>query len=199
MRLLKIFEVDNKYFESLVQGEIASLYFYMENNNMGTDFSKQDIKVLYVAINDYLHNSPNSKDKHDIRIAGDLEKLLNNTNIIFSYNSKQPLKKLHITEQKYPEQTKRFREILDEMYQVHLDKNSDYSPMNILATGTVGVATRIWDKTARILSLLGWDLQTGQYSIERISPKDESIEDNLKDLSVYCIIARLLREGKWGK
>lgn len=105
----------------------------------------------------------------------------------------------HITEIRYPQQTKRFREILDEMYQVHLDKNRDYSPMNILATGMVGVSTRIWDKTARILNLMGFNLQTGEYSVERKSTNDESIEDNLKDLGVYSIIARLLREGKWGK
>lgn len=110
-----------------------------------------------------------------------------------------PTKEKHITETKYPEQTKRFREILDEMYQVHLDKNRDYSPANILATGIVGLGTRIWDKTARICSLLGWDLQTGEYSSERKSTNDESIEDNLKDLGVYSIIARIFREGKWGK
>ena len=60
------------------------------------------------------------------------------------------------------------------MYQVYLEKNRDYSPMNILATGMVGVATRIWDKTARILSLLGWNLQTGEYLQERKSTNDES-------------------------
>lgn len=108
-------------------------------------------------------------------------------------------KELHITEQKYPEQTKRFREILDEMYQVHLSKNADYSPMNILGVGVVGIVTRIWDKTSRICSLLGWNLQTGEYSSERKSTNDESIEDNLKDLGVYSIIARIYREGKWGK
>lgn len=108
-------------------------------------------------------------------------------------------KELHITEQDYPEQTKRFREILDEMYQVHLDKNRDYSPANILATGIVGLGTRIWDKTARICSLLGWNLLTGEFSSERKSINDESIEDNLKDLAIYAIIARIFRENKWGK
>lgn len=105
----------------------------------------------------------------------------------------------HITEINYPEQTKRFREILDEMYQVHLEKNADYSPMNILATGIVGIATRIWDKTARVCNLLGFNLQTGEYYSERKSTNDESIEDNLKDLGVYSIIGRIYREGKWGK
>src|SRR2546430_620193 len=105
----------------------------------------------------------------------------------------------HPTEQNYPLQTARFREILDEMYQVHLDKNRDYSPINILGVGIVGIVTRIWDKTSRICSLLGWNLQTGEFSSERKSVNDESIEDNLKDLGIYSIIARIYREGKWGK
>lgn len=111
------------------------------------------------------------------------------------YNSKE----LHPTEKKYPLQTTRFREILDEMYNVHLEKNRDYSPMNINATGIIGIATRIWDKTARVCNLLGFNLQTGEYSSERKSTNDESIEDNLKDLAVYAVIGRIYREGKWGK
>lgn len=105
----------------------------------------------------------------------------------------------HPTEQKYPQQVAAFREIIEKMYSTHLDKNSDYSPMNILATGVVGLATRIWDKTARICNLLGFNLQTGEYSEERKSKKDESIEDNLLDLAVYAIIALIFRMGKWGK
>lgn len=106
---------------------------------------------------------------------------------------------LHITEQKYPEQTKAFREIIEKMYQIYLQKNADYSPMNILGTGIVGICTRIWDKTARILSLLGCNLSTGEYSSERRSDNDEPIEDNLLDLAVYCIIGLIFRAGKWGK
>lgn len=106
---------------------------------------------------------------------------------------------LHSTEQKYPEQTQMFKEIINRMYCTHLEKNADYSPMNILSTGIVGICTRIWDKTARILNLMGWNLQTGEFSSERKSTKDESIEDNLLDLAVYCIIALIFRAGKWGK
>jgi hypothetical protein len=108
-------------------------------------------------------------------------------------------KEKHATEEKYPEQTKAFRGIIEKMYEVHLEKNKDYSSFNILATGMVGVSTRIWDKTARIMSLLGWNIQTGDYDKERKSLKDESIEDNLLDLAVYCIIALIFRGNKWGK
>lgn len=106
----------------------------------------------------------------------------------------------HITEEKYPEMTARFVEITNEMYKIFLEKNNDYSRWNILGTGIVGLATRFWDKTARIMNLVGFDIGTGEY----ITPKknmveDENIERTFLDASVYGIIARIYLEGKWGK
>ncbi len=74
------------------------------------------------------------------------------------------------------------------------------SPANILLTGNVGAAVRIWDKTARILNLLGFDLDVnvGKFSGAR-SPKNESLLDAFMDLAVYAIIGWLLLIDKWGK
>lgn len=107
---------------------------------------------------------------------------------------------LHPTEEKYPLQTKRFREILDEMYQVHLKKNADYSPYNVNSTGIIGIMVRVWDKTARLMNLLGFDIATGNYTgqIDNLV-LDEGIEDSFIDLSNYGIIGRIYLEGKWGK
>lgn len=104
----------------------------------------------------------------------------------------------HPIEVKSPEQCKEFRRIIEEMYQVMLQKNQDYSPMNILGTGTVGVTTRIWDKVARLMNLSGFDIRTGEYT-EPKEAKNESIDDTLLDLANYAIIALLVRKGKWGK
>lgn len=106
----------------------------------------------------------------------------------------------HPTEEKFPEMTTRFREIIEEMYQTFLKKNNDYSRWNILATGIVGITTRFWDKTARIMNLVGFNIGTGEYT----GPKenmvtDEKIEQTFLDASVYGIIARIYIEGKWGK
>lgn len=110
------------------------------------------------------------------------------------------LRPLHPTEEKYPEQTKRFREILDEMYQTHLIKNADYSKWNVLGVGIVGIGTRFWDKTCRILNLIGFDITTGEYSGPKKNlVEDEKLEDTFRDASVYGIIARIYLEGKWGK
>lgn len=110
------------------------------------------------------------------------------------------LKELHPTEQKYPEQAKRFREILDEMYQVHLKKNADYSPYNILVTGMRGCVTRLWDKSARFFSLMGLDILKFEWTEERANRvEDEDVNQTLIDWANYCIITRILREGLWGK
>jgi hypothetical protein len=108
---------------------------------------------------------------------------------------------LHVTETGSPEQCKAFRETVGQMYRVHMDKNADYSPANILATGEIGLVTRLWDKTARLMNLVGiyFDhlVHTGVRPPRR--PKNEAIEDSFMDLAVYAIIGLLYRRGKWGK
>jgi hypothetical protein len=106
---------------------------------------------------------------------------------------------LHLTEQRCPEQCKAFAETLGQMYRTHLSKNADYSPANILLTGDVGLATRLWDKIARILNLQGFDLQVqkGNFSAPRAN-QNESIDDSFMDAAVYSVIGRLLRQNKWG-
>lgn len=83
---------------------------------------------------------------------------------------------------------------------VYLAKNADYSPINILGTGEIGLATRIWDKVARLLHLIGFniDISKSEYDKSKIA-KNESFEDNLIDLSVYSIIWQLYHKGIWGK
>lgn len=62
---------------------------------------------------------------------------------------------LHPTEEKFPQQAKKFKEITEKLYRVHLDKNQDYSPSNIIITGMPGALVRMWDKIARIFNLMG--------------------------------------------
>jgi len=73
----------------------------------------------------------------------------------------------HVTEQTFPNQTVEFRKIIEEMYQTHLSKNSDYSPANILYMGEVGVIVRIWDKFCRICNLTGIPVPSVKAEIDR--------------------------------
>lgn len=108
---------------------------------------------------------------------------------------------VHPTVQNYPVQCEAFMSTIMGMYRTHLDKNFDYSAANILVTGEVGLITRMWDKMGRLLNLYGFKLKMSEpASFEAPkNPKHESVDDSLLDLSVYGIIGKLLREGKWGK
>lgn len=107
----------------------------------------------------------------------------------------------HITEIRRPEQSAAFKEITDHLYQVHLDKNADYSPANILGTGEIGTIVRIWDKVARLMNLYGFKIEiaSSHYEAPQEPVVDESIEDTLTDLANYAIIQLILRQDKWGK
>jgi len=99
---------------------------------------------------------------------------------------------------KYPQQFLMFRILQAKGYYLHVDKNHDYSPMNMKGTGIVGGATRLWDKAARYLNLIGFDVSTGEYTKPKV-PKNESIEDTLDDMANYSYINRILLKKKWGK
>lgn len=106
----------------------------------------------------------------------------------------------HQTEIACPEQSSMFIDVIMRLYRTHLDKNADYSPVNVLATGEVGLLTRLWDKTARLLSLSGFTFDIRL--IEAFKPREakhEPVEDSYLDLACYAIIGLILRAQKWGK
>lgn len=98
----------------------------------------------------------------------------------------------------YPKQFQVFREIQTILYQQHREKNLDYSPYNVGATGNIGLVTRIWDKVARLMKLAGFDIATGTYS-ESKKANNEPVEDTFGDLANYSIIALIYRGKLWGK
>jgi hypothetical protein len=107
---------------------------------------------------------------------------------------------ISMTEEYRPQQCEGFIDIVMGMYRVHLAKNQDYSPANILGCGSIGIVTRIWDKVSRLMNLCGFRLEIESSRYEApLSPKNESIDDNIQDLGVYSIIWQLFRKGVWGK
>ena len=104
------------------------------------------------------------------------------------------------TEKLRPLQCNAFLSTIMKMYRIHLSKNHDYSPANILATGEIGLVTRLWDKIARLLNLTGFKFTVIYDGFQPPSqPKHESIDDTLMDSAVYSIIGILLRKDSWGK
>jgi hypothetical protein len=67
-------------------------------------------------------------------------------------------------------------------------KQHDYGSNNIAKFGDYGCMVRMSDKIERVANL---------YKKGRKSRVKESIEDNLRDIANYAIIALLWRDGKW--
>jgi hypothetical protein len=115
-----------------------------------------------------------------------------------NYSDYGTKKTAYVEQPKYPEQTAEFERILVDMLAMYELKMNDYSPWNMKGTGEIGAVTRLWDKTARLMNLMGFDIGTGKFTALK-DPKNESIDDTLLDLANYAIITMILRKGKWGK
>ena len=108
---------------------------------------------------------------------------------------------VELMEKEYPEMMGEFRRIQKEQYKLFALKQHDYGPHNI-SMGTdlkeekdvklalTALAVRINDKVNRLVNLIIKRNSEGQ---------SEPTMDAFKDLSVYGIIAQIVRNGKWGK
>ena len=103
-------------------------------------------------------------------------------------------------EEKYPETIKEFKRLQKEQYELFCKKQMDYGPSNIaMGTGLgsnintrlslIGLIVRTNDKIQRLLNLVVTNDREAQ---------NEPVEDAFKDLSVYGIIAQIVKNGKWG-
>jgi hypothetical protein len=107
---------------------------------------------------------------------------------------------VQLIEQQYPQTTDEFKRLQKLQYEVFCEKQMDYGPSNIsMGTGvgeavnvklaTTALVVRINDKIQRLLNLVVTHDREAQ---------NEPVEDAFKDLSVYGIIAQIVRNGKWG-
>ena len=115
-------------------------------------------------------------------------------------NTKEEINPIQFIEKHYPETAKEFQQIQYEQYETFCKKQMDYGPSNIsMGTGvgeainkklaTTALVVRINDKVQRLLNLVVTHNREAQ---------NEPVEDAFKDLSVYGIIAQIVRNGKWG-
>ena len=115
-------------------------------------------------------------------------------------NTKIDISPIQFIEKHYPETAKEFQKIQFEQYETFCKKQMDYGPSNIsMGTGvgeainkklaTTALVIRINDKVQRLLNLVVSNDREAQ---------NEPVEDAFGDLSVYGIIAQIVRNGKWG-
>ncbi len=102
--------------------------------------------------------------------------------------------------EKYPEMVNEFVLLQMKDLETFCKKQLDYGPSNISVGTTLsnpddiklslsGLFFRMNDKISRIKNLI----------IFNKVANNESVEDSFMDLSVYGIIARIVKNGKWGK
>ena len=105
-------------------------------------------------------------------------------------------------EKKYPQMTDEFKRIMFTQYELFCLKQSNYGPDNIAAgTGLknsddiqlalIGLWFRMNDKIQRLKNLIVLG--------KKNNVQGENTEDSIMDLSVYGIIAQIVKNGKWGK
>lgn len=104
-------------------------------------------------------------------------------------------------EEKWPEMTADFKRIQQEQYVLFCRKQKNYGPDNI------SLGTALERENDRKLSLQGLFFRLND-KINRYKQMimfgsedavGESLEDTFQDISVYGIIAQLVKNGTWGK
>jgi hypothetical protein len=94
-----------------------------------------------------------------------------------------------------------FKRILFDQYELFCKKQLNYGPSNIsvgsnleteeeIKVSLTGLWFRMNDKINRLKQLV---VMGGKDSV------GESVQDTYQDLSVYGIIAQIVKNGKWGK
>ena len=111
------------------------------------------------------------------------------------------VKKDKSIEDKFPITCEGFQIITEEMFELFKKKQADYGPSNIgmgksimetdedVKKAMIGLSVRMNDKIQRLLNL----------TFSNRDPNNESIEDTLKDIANYAVMAILVRNKEWGK
>ena len=104
-------------------------------------------------------------------------------------------------EKNYPMTAKSFKAFQREQYELFCRKQMDYGPNNIalgqdlttdkgIDIAMQGILIRMSDKINRLINLV---------IKEKKTPQNESVLDSYSDLSVYGIMASIVKDGFWGK
>ena len=120
--------------------------------------------------------------------------------VVTEHKTDKSVNPIEFIEEHYPGTADEFKKIQGEQYLTFCKKQMDYGPSNIsMGTGvggainvklaTTALVVRINDKVQRLLNLVVNNNREAQ---------NEPIEDAFKDLSVYGIIAQIVKNGKWG-
>ena len=156
-------------------------------------------KELYTADKPY-QNVETPKQKLKVTTKETDLTVKEENEVVTEHKTDKSVNPIEFIEEHYPGTADEFKKIQGEQYLTFCKKQMDYGPSNIsMGTGvggainvklaTTALVVRINDKIQRLLNLVVNNNREAQ---------NEPIEDAFKDLSVYGIIAQIVKNGKWG-
>jgi len=109
---------------------------------------------------------------------------------------------VNVVENTYPQTCDEFKKIQLEQYTVFCKKQNDYGPHNISLGSDLkqqedreasisAIVVRLNDKIQRLINMV--------LRRKTFVAANESIFDAFSDSAVYCIIAEIIKRGKWCK
>jgi hypothetical protein len=104
-------------------------------------------------------------------------------------------------EKHYPKMMKEYKNVMWKQYETFCRKQRNYGPHNI----SVGTSLETEDDIKLSLTGLWFRLNDKIQRLKQLvvlghaDEVDESIEDTFQDLTIYGMIAQIVKNGKWGK
>ena len=93
-----------------------------------------------------------------------------------------------------------FQTIFDEAFDLLVERQKKYGPMNVEKLGLYGIFTRIEDKMERLRHAFNGQIVKGVFNVnETDESSDESLDDGDIDAANYHLIRVALRRGLWGR
>ena len=178
--------------EKILEAKQSGNKDIVQKLQQGMDKYKKEINKTFKKIEGSLNNSSTDDNRILREVAeGSLyNEAIQENAMIVAY-----------IKENYPETEEMFQKELNNMYMTFCKKQYDYGPNNIamgtllkndkeINTSLLGIIVRMNDKINRLLNLS---------TKHDFKAQNEPIEDAFLDIAIYCLMALIVKSGKWSK
>ena len=188
-KILKAKKMGDKQAVQQLQQDMGVVDYTCETNDL-TEFTKDN---SYTALTDLESTDLYNNIMEKTEVIDDVGQKYDPTTTIEDI--------VEYIKENYPETEETFQKELNNMYLTFCSKQFDYGPNNI-AMGTLlsndkeismsllGIIVRLNDKVNRLVNLA---------TKHDFKAQNEPIEDAFLDVAIYCVMALIVKSGKWSK
>jgi len=188
-KILKAKKMGDKQAVQQLQQDMGVVDYTCETNDL-TEFTKDN---SYTALTDLESTDLYNNIMEKTEVIDDVGQKYDPTTTIEDI--------VEYIKENYPETEETFQKELNNMYLTFCRKQYDYGPNNI-AMGTLlsndkeismsllGIIVRLNDKVNRMVNLA---------TKHDFKAQNEPIEDAFLDVAIYCVMALIVKSGKWSK